>query len=146
MNRPSIDFNELCLKDGLVYTCTTSGVLKWTVGSTVVGTYRSGQRTTFVGATRTDAALPGAVANLTNMDDTLLTSTLMIPYTETVVNGLEIVCEGSSGIRKSLIFHRKGEIAWSCLAQLVYIGLSTDGFNLVVNPLYLPPSYNSQTN
>ena len=116
--RPSMDFNELCLKDRLVYTCTTSGVLTWTVGTTVVGTYINGQRTTFVGATRTDAALPGVVANLTKNDDTLLTSTLMIPSTETVANELEIVCEDSSEIRKSLIFQQKGEIAWSCLVGL----------------------------
>ena len=123
--RPSMDFNELCLKDGLVYTCTTSDVLTWTVGTTVVGTYVSGQRTTFVGATRTDAAMPGVVANLTKNGDTLLTSTLMIPSTETVANELEIVCEGSSEIRKSLIFQQKGEIAWSCLTQLVGLTLVT---------------------
>ena len=119
MYQPLIDFNHLCLKDRLVYTCTTSSVLTWTVGTTVVGIYISGQGTTFVGATRTDAALPGVVANLTKIDDTLLTSTLMIPSTETVVNELEIVCEGSSGIRKSLMFQQKGEIAWSC-----FVGLS----------------------
>lgn len=110
MYRPSIDFNELCLKDRLVYTCTTSSVLEWTVGTTVVGAYISGQRTTFVGATRTDAALPGIVTNLTKIDETFLTSTLMILSTETVVNELVIVCEGSSGMRKSLIFQQKGEI------------------------------------
>ena len=129
VNRPSIDFNELCLKDRLVYTCTTSSGLKWTVGTTSIGAYISSQGTTVVGATRTVASLPGVVANLTKMDDTLLTSTLTISSTETIVNELEIVCEGSSGIRKSLIFHQKCEIAWSCLTQLV--GLSTGRFNLV---------------
>ena len=127
--RPSIDFNHLCLKDRLVYTCTTSGFLTWTVGTTVVGTYVSGQRATFVGAMRTDAALPGVVANLTKIDDTLLTSTLMIPSNETVLNELEIMCEVSLGIRKSLIFNRKGEIRRNSLTQLV--GLSAIGFNLV---------------
>ena len=110
--RASIGFNELCLKEQLVYTCTTSGVLEWIVGSTVVGTYISGQITTFVGATQTNAALPGVVANLTKIEDTSLTSTLIIPSTETfVANELEIVCEGSSRIRQSLVFHQKGEIA-----------------------------------
>ena len=112
-----------------MYTCTTSGVLTWNVGTTVVGTYISGHRTTFVGATQTDAALPGVVANLTKIDDTLLTSTLMIPSTETVLDELEIMCEGSLRIRKSLIFNRKGEIRRNCLTQL--LSLSTIGFNLV---------------
>ena len=109
--KASIGFNELCLKEQLVYTCTTTGVLKWIVGSTVVGTYISGQISTFVGATQTNAALPGVVANLTKIEDTSLTSTLIIPSTETFANELEIVCEGSSRISQSLVFHQKGEIA-----------------------------------
>jgi len=111
--KASISFNGLCLKEQLVYTCTTTGVLEWIVGKTVVGTYTSGQITTFVGATQTNAALPGVVANLTKIEDTLLTSTLIILSPETLANELEIVCEGSSGIRKNFIFHQKGEVARS---------------------------------
>ena len=109
--KASISFNGLCLKEQLVYTCITTGVLEWIVGTTVVGTYMSGQITTFVGATQTNAALPGVVANLTKIEGTLLTSTLIIPSTETFANELDIVCEGSSRIRKSLVFHQKGEMA-----------------------------------
>ena len=109
--KASISFNELCLEEQLVYTCTTTGVLEWIVGTTVVGTYTSGQITTFVGATQTNAALPGVVANLTKINDILLTSTLMILSPETLDNELEIVCEGSSGTRKSLVFHQKGKMA-----------------------------------
>ena len=41
----SVDPNRPCLEDTLVYTCTTSGVLTWTVGTTFFGAYISGQGT-----------------------------------------------------------------------------------------------------
>ena len=107
----SVDPNSPCLEDRLVYTCTTSDVLTWTVGTTFIGAYISGQGTTFVGATRTVASLPGVVANLTNVGDTLLTSTLMISPAGSIGHELEITCEGSSGIKNSTVIHPKGEVA-----------------------------------
>ena len=106
----SVDPNHPCLEDTLVYTCTTSGVLTWTVGTTFIGAYISGQGTTFVGATRTDASLPGVVANLTNMGETFLTSTLTISSAETVGDMSEIICEGLSGIRNSTALRSNGEV------------------------------------
>ena len=106
----SVDPNHPCLEDTLVYTCTTSGVLTWTVGTTFIGAYISGQGTTFVGATRTDASLPGVVANLTNMGETFLTSTLIISSAGTVGDEAEIICEGLSGIRNSTILRPIGEV------------------------------------
>ena len=105
----STDPKSPCLEDRLVYTCTASGVLSWTVGTTIVGAYISGQGTTFVGATRTDASLPGVVANLTNMGETFLTSTLTISSAGTVGHKSEIMCEGLSGIRNSTILRPVGE-------------------------------------
>ena len=107
----SVDPNNPCLEDRLVYTCTTSGVITWTVGTTFIGTYVSGQGTTSVGATQKAASLPGVVTNLTNMDDTLLTSTLMISPAGSVGNVSEITCEGSSGIMNSTVLRPKGEVA-----------------------------------
>ena len=106
----SADPNSPCLEDTVVYTCMTSGVLTWTVGTTFISAYISGQGTTFVGATRRDTALPGVVANLTNVDDTLLTSTLMISPAGSVGNASHIICEGSSGIKNSTVLHPKGEV------------------------------------
>ena len=105
----STDPNNPCLEDIVVYTCTTSGVLTWTVGITFIGAYISGQGTTFVGATRRDASVPGVVANLINMSETFLTSTLMISSADTVGHESEIVCEGLSGIRNSTILCPVGE-------------------------------------
>ena len=105
----SVDPNSPCLEDTVVYTCTTSGVLTWTVGTTFIGAYISGQGTTVVGATRRDASLLGVVANLTNMGETLLTSTLMISPAGSVGHESEIICEGLSGIRNSTILHPVGE-------------------------------------
>ena len=106
----SVDPNRPCSEDTLVYTCTTSGVLTWTIGTTFIGAYISGQGTTFVGATRTDASLPGVVANLTNMGETFLTSTLIISSPGTVGDMSEIICEGLSGIRNSTILRPNGEV------------------------------------
>ena len=110
----SVDPNHPCLEDRLVYTCTTSGVLTWTIGTTFIAAYISGQGTTFVGATRMRAFLPGIVANLTNVGETFLTSTLTISSAGTVslFNAMsEIICEGLSGIRNGTIVHPVGEIA-----------------------------------
>ena len=104
----SVDPNSPCIEDTVVYTCTTSDVLTWTVGTTFIGAYISGQGTTVVGATQTDAALPGVVANLTNVDNILLTSTLMISPAGSIGNASEITCEGSSGIKNSTVLHPKG--------------------------------------
>ena len=104
----STDPSNPCLEDTVVYTCTTSGVLTWTVGTTFIGTYISGQGTTFVGAIWTAASLPGVVANLTNMGETLLTSTLIISSAG-IVGIEEIMCEGLSGINNSAILHPTGE-------------------------------------
>ena len=105
----SVDPNSPCSEDRLVNTCTTSGVLTWTVGTIFIGAYISGQGTTFVGATRTVASLPGVVANLTNMGETFLTSTLTISSAGTVGQESEILCEGLSGIRNSTILRPVGE-------------------------------------
>ena len=105
----SADPSNPCLEDGLVYTCTTSGVVTWNVGTTFIGAYISGQGTTFVGATRTVASLPGVVANLTNMGETFLTSTVTISSAGTVGQEAEIMCEGLSGIRNSTILRPVGE-------------------------------------
>ena len=107
----SVDPNCPCLEDRLVYTCTTSGVLTWTVGTISIGAYISGQGTTYVGATRMRAFLPGIIANLTNVGETFLTSTLTISSAGTVGDMSEIVCEGLSGIRNSTILRPVGEIA-----------------------------------
>ena len=104
-----MDPNRPCLEDRLAYTCTTSGILTWTIGTTFIGAYISGQGTTYVGATRTDASLPGVVANLTNMGETFLTSTLIISSAGTVGDEAEIICEGLSGIRNSTILRPIGE-------------------------------------
>ena len=106
----SVDPNNPCLEDTVVYTCTTSGVLTWTVGTTFIGAFISDQGTTFVGATRTDASLPGVVANLTNMGETFLTSTLIISSAGTVGHESEIICEGLSGIRSSTILRPIGKV------------------------------------
>ena len=104
----SADPNNPCLEDRLVYTCTTSSVLTWTVGTTIVGAYISGQGTTFMGATRTVASLPGVVANLTDIGETFLTSTLTISSAGTVES--KITCEGLSGLRNSTILRPIGEV------------------------------------
>ena len=106
----SVDPNSPCLEDRLLYSCTTSGVLTWTVGTTFIGAYISGQGTTFVSATRTVASLPGVVTNLTNMSETFLTSTLMIPSAGIVGHESEITCESLSGIRSTAILHPIGEV------------------------------------
>ena len=105
----STDPKNPCLEDRLVYTCTASDVLSWTVGTTIVSAYISGQGTTFVGATRTDASLPGVVANLTDIGETFITSTLTISSAGTVGHESEIMCEGLSGIRNSTILRPVGE-------------------------------------
>ena len=105
----SADPNNPCLEDTVVYSCTTSGVLTWTVETTFIGAYISGQGTTFVGAKRTVASLPEVVANLTNMSETFLTSTLIISSAGSVGQESEIMCEGLSGIRNSTILHPIGE-------------------------------------
>ena len=107
----SVDPNRPCSEDTLVYTCTTSGVLTWTVGTTFIGAYIRDQGTTFVGATRMHAFLPGIVANLTNTGETFLTSTLTISSAGTVGDMSEIICEGLSGIRNGKILRPVGEIA-----------------------------------
>ena len=118
----SVDPNHPCLDDTVVYSCTTSDVLTWTVGTTFIGAYISSQGTTFVGATQRNAALPGVVANLTNVDDTLLTSTLMISPAGFVGNELEIMCEGSSGIKNSTVLHPKGEVTNQKAYRMIYSG------------------------
>ena len=107
----SVDPNSPCLEDTVVYTCTASGVLTWTVGTTFIGAYISSQGTTFVGATRTVASLPGVVANLSNISDTFLNSTLIISSAVTVGHESVIICEGLSGIRNSTILRPIGEVA-----------------------------------
>ena len=107
----SVDPNRPCLEDTLVYTCTTSDILTWTVGTTFIGAYTSGQGTTFVGATRTNTALHGVVANLTSVDVTLLTSTLIISPAGAIHNVSDVICEGLSGIKNSTVLHLNGEVA-----------------------------------
>ena len=51
----SLDPNNPCLEDRLVYSCTTSGVLTWNVETTFIGAYISGQGTKFLSATQTAA-------------------------------------------------------------------------------------------
>ena len=119
----SADPSNPCLEDGLVYTCTTSGVVTWTVGTTFIGAYISGQGTTFVGATRTVASIPGVVANLTKIDDTLLTSTLMISPAGSIGNMSEITCEGSSGIMNSTVLRPKGEVVNEMAYGMIHFGL-----------------------
>ena len=114
----SADPNNPCLEDRLVYTCTSSGIVTWTVGTIFIGAYISDQGTTFVGATRMVASLPGVVANLTYIGKTFLTSTLTISSAGTVGQEAEIICEGLSGIRNSTILHPIGEAVIILYASL----------------------------
>ena len=88
----SDDPNNVCLQDRLVYTCTVPSVLTWTVGVIQIGSYIAGQASAVVGAPRINGALPGVVANLTNVDGTMLTSTLTVSSAGSVANGSTILC------------------------------------------------------
>ena len=88
--------------------------LSWTVGTTQIGSYIAGQASAVVGATRTNGALPGVVANLTEVNDTTLTSTLTIPSAGSVANGSVIRCEGLSGDSISTVLRHRGEIPGCC--------------------------------
>ena len=48
---------------------------------------------------------------LTDVDDSLLTSTLMISPAGSIGNESDIICEGSLGIKNSTVVHPKGEVA-----------------------------------
>ena len=111
----SDDPNDVCLQDRVVYTCTVPIVFTWTVGGIQIGSYASGQATTFEGATRMNGALPGVVANLTDVNGTALTSTLTIPSAGSVPNGSVILCEGLSGDRDSTVLRHRGEIPGCCM-------------------------------
>ena len=106
----SDDPNNVCLQDRLVYTCTVPNVLTWTVGTTHIGSYIAGQASAVVGATRMNGDLPGVVANLTNVDGTMLTSTLTVSSAGSVANGSTILCQGLSGDRNSTVVRHRGEI------------------------------------
>ena len=105
------DPNNVCLQDRLVYTCTVPTVLTWTVGTTQIGAYVS---STVVGVTRTNSALPGVVANLTEVNGIALTSTLTIPSAGSVPNGSVILCEGLSLDSNSTVLHYRGKIPGCC--------------------------------
>ena len=108
----SDDPNDVCLQDRLVYTCIVPNVLTWTVGTTQLQGYVSGQSNTFEGATRMDAAdLPGVVANLTDVNGTTFTSTLTISSAGSVANESMIICEGLAGDRDSTELRHRGEIS-----------------------------------
>ena len=111
----SDDPNDVCLQDRLVYTCTVPTLLTWTVATTEIGSYVSGRASSFVGATRMNGDLPGVVANLTEMNDTVLTSTLTIPSAGSVPNGSIILCEGSPGDSDSRVLRHRGEILKCCM-------------------------------
>ena len=111
----SDDPNSVCLQDRLVYTCTGPIVLSWTVGGIQIGSYVSGQASAVVGATRTNGALPGVEANLTDVNGTTLTSTLTIPSAGSVTNGSVILCEGLSGDSDSTVLRHRGEIPGCCM-------------------------------
>ena len=88
-------------------------VLSWTVGTTQLQGYVSGQSNTFEGATRMNAAdLPGVVANLTDVDGTTFTSTLTISSAGSVTNGSMVLCEGLAGDRDSTVVRHRGKISW----------------------------------
>ena len=106
----SDDPNNVCLQDRLVYTCTVPSVLTWTVGGIQIGAYITGQASAVVGATRMNGALPGVVANLTDVDGTMLTSTLTVSSAGSVANGSTILCQGLSGDRNSTVVRHRGEI------------------------------------
>ena len=106
----SDDPNNVCLQDRLVYTCTVPNVLTWTVGGIQIGSYIAGQASAVVGATRMNGDLPGIVANLTNVDGTMLTSTLTVSSAGSVANGSTILCQGLSGDRNSTVVRHRGEI------------------------------------
>ena len=103
----SDDPNNVCLQDRLVYTCTVPSVLTWTVGGIQIGSYIAGA---VVGAPRINRALPGVVANLTNVDGTMLTSTLTVSSAGSVANGSMILCQGLSGDRNSTVVRHRGKI------------------------------------
>ena len=107
----SDDPNDVCLRDRLVYTCIVPNVLTWSVGTTQIGSYLSGQSTTIVGATRMNGDLPGVVANLTEVNGTTLTSTLTISSAGSVTNGSMISCEGLAGDRDSTVLRHRGELS-----------------------------------
>ena len=102
--------NNVCLQDRLVYTCTAANILSWTVGGIQIGSYITGQASAVVGAPRINGALPGVVANLTNVDGTILTSTLTVSSAGSVANGSTILCQGLSGDRNSTVVRHRGEI------------------------------------
>ena len=108
----SVDPNNPCLEDRLVYTCTTSGTLTWRVGTFMLAAYAGRQTSTQVGNTREDPQLPGVVGNLTNIDGIVLTSTLTISTAESVANESVILCEGEFGNMNSTVVRQIGEIVW----------------------------------
>ena len=105
----SDDPNNVCSQDRLVYACTPNA-LSWTFETTQIGSYVSGQASTFVGATRKNGDLPGVVANLTEVNDTTLTSTLTILSSGSVANESTILCEGLSGDSDSTVLRHRGKI------------------------------------
>ena len=100
-----------------MYTCTsTDGVLSWDIGGTNVGAYIGSVNT--VGDTRTPAALPGVVANLTAKDGMVLTSTLTIPAAGSVVaNESNIICADLEANINSTVLRIIGEYVCYNLAS-----------------------------
>ena len=120
----SDDPNSVCLQDRLVYTCTTPDVLRWTVGAFQLPPFVLALSGTNVGNTQTSPQLRGVVANLTNIDGTSLTSTLMIPSAGMVMNESVITCEGSSGNMNSTVLLHRGGIPGCCVwARSRIVGL-----------------------
>ena len=108
----SDDPNDVCLQDRLVYTCTVPSVLIWSVGTVQIGTFT---RTSDVGDTHNDPRFPGVVANLTDNDGTMVTSTLTIPSAGSVTNGSMIICQDGVGDTNSTVLRHRGEIPDCCM-------------------------------
>ena len=99
--------NDVCLQDRLVYTCTVSNFLRWSVGGVLIGAYLDSDD---VGTTHDNPArFPGVEANLT-ANGTVLTSTLTISSPGDIMNGSIILCEGSGGDSNSMMLRYRGEI------------------------------------
>ena len=106
----SDDPNDVCLQDRVVYTCTVPSVLIWTVGGVQLGAYASGPDAV-VGTPRDDPTrLPGVVANLTDVDGTMLTSTLTISSAGSVANESMIICADVGQDRNTTVLRHRGEI------------------------------------
>ena len=108
----SDDPNNVCSQDRLVYTCTVPNVLVWFVGGVQIGVYLGGED---VGTPLDDPRVPGVVANLTDVNDTVFTSTLTIPSAGDVMNGSIILCRGSVVDSNSTMLRHRGEIPGCCM-------------------------------